>query len=411
MASCETISRFKTKELSAFRLLSIGAPESSKVMIDLPPAITASSRNATGLLELDITNSFRLTESPPSPTLSCVGTFDILDQRKTSQAASADSLSLLSVIESYQRYYASGASHTARAKRLDLRHFTIFLSELHGFSTPEKLRVRHWDYSAVKQFVEHCLAKGESPATVSRRLATLKHMGRTLAERMPGFVNPAREVKAPRTDNPLPKALSRAEIESVRTRAAARQRQKNSFIRLRNTTIFNLLIDTGLRADEVRLIKFGQLDENLEWFEGVRTKGKRFRNVYITSEMRQGLAEYLKAREDVLLKFYQKLTRGENRHLPLFISTYDAVPGKPESFIMGAKTLWRAINELSAELHLHPHLLRHSFALDLLEDSNDIRLVSQALGHSDVRITMRYTERKDREIAAALERSRKRRKK
>jgi integrase/recombinase XerC len=339
-----------------------------------------------------------------------VGTFDLLDQRKPSSAASAEALSLTQVIESYLRYYAAGDGHTARAKRLDLKHFITFLAHLHGFAKAEKLRVAHWDYSAVKQFIEQCLAKGEAPATVSRRLATLKHMGRTLAERMPGFVNPAREVKAPRADNPVPKALSRREVESVRTRAVARTREKNSFIRIRNTTLFNLLLDTGLRADEVRLLKFGQLDPSLEWLEGVRTKGRRFRNVYITSEMRKELAEYIKVREETLLKFYQKLSRGDNRALPLFVSTYSAVPGKPETFIMGAKTLWRAVNELSASVHLHPHLLRHSFALDLLEDSSDIRLVSQALGHSDVRITMRYTERHDREIAAALERSRKRRK-
>ena len=67
-------------------------------------------------------------------------------------------------------------------------------------------------------------------------------------------------------------------------------------------------------------------------------------------------------------------------------------------------------NELSANMPLHPHLLRHSYALELLESSNDVRLVAQALGHSDVRITMRYTERKDEEIAQALEHSRRQRK-
>jgi site-specific recombinase XerD len=52
---------------------------------------------------------------------------------------------------------------------------------------------------------------------------------------------------------------------------------------------------------------------------------------------------------------------------------------------------------------LHPHLLRHTYAVDLLEDSKDIRLVAQALGHADVRITMRYTERSNEEVAAARE--------
>jgi site-specific recombinase XerD len=123
--------------------------------------------------------------------------------------------------------------------------------------------------------------------------------------------------------------------------------------------------------------------------------------------MREQLRDYLQLRERELTKFYAKLTRQQNDALPVFISTYKAQPGRPETFCMGAKTLWRAINELSAEVHLHPHLLRHSYALDLLNDSNDVRLVAQALGHSDVRITMRYTERKEHEIAMALEHSRK----
>jgi integrase len=197
------------------------------------------------------------------------------------------------------------------------------------------------------------------------------------------------------------------EISNVRQRSEERVREKNTFIRKRNHCIFNFMIDTGLRADEVRLLKFSQIDEGLEWITAVRTKGRQFRNVYITSRMRDELREYLELRDQELKKFYGKLTRPQNDALPVFISTYKALPGKPESFCMGAKTLWRAINELSAEIHLHPHLLRHSYALDLLNDSNDVRLVAQALGHSDVRITMRYTERKEQEIAIALERSRK----
>lgn len=310
------------------------------------------------------------------------------------------------VIENYCRYYASGSSHTARAKRLDLKHFVNFLAKFHGYAKQDKLKVKDWDFSAVQRFVDELLQKGESPATVSRRLATIKHMGRTLAEKVPGFINPAREVKAPKVNPLRPKALTKIEVRAVQSKATARRKEKSSFIRMRNQTIFDFLIDTGLRADEVRLLKLSQIDENLEWIANVRTKGRRFRNVYITTAMRPALRDYLEAREKVLQKYFAKLSKTQSRALPLFISTYDAVPDKPETFFMGPKTLWRAINELSAGTHLHPHLLRHSFALDLLDNSNDVRLVSQALGHSDVRITMRYTERRDEEIARALEKSR-----
>ncbi|RMG45154.1 MAG: hypothetical protein D6719_00625 [Candidatus Dadabacteria bacterium] len=315
---------------------------------------------------------------------------------------------LLVAVESYISYYASGSGHTARAKRLDLDKFVTFLTSYKGYSKPEKLKLKDWDFSSVQRFVDERLKLGEAPSTVARRLATIKHMGRTMAEKIAGFVNPAREVKAPKTAPPCPKALSRSEIKSVRKRAILRLNDKDSFIRKRNKVLFEFLLDTGLRADEVRLLKLSQIDDNLEWISNVRTKGRRYRNVYITSKVRPILKQYLEERERELKRFYKKLPKARSRALPLFISTYNADPAKPESFLMGAKTIWRAINELSTETHLHPHLLRHSYALDLLSTSKDVRLVSQALGHSDVRITMRYTERNEQEIARALEKSRRR---
>ncbi len=318
--------------------------------------------------------------------------------------------SLTHITESYLTYYAAGRGHTARAKRLDLRHFLQFLASFHGISNVEKLKVREWDFSSTQRFVDDSLAKGEAPATVSRRLATIKHMGRTLAEKIAGFINPAREVKAPKVSPLRPKAISEGEIAEIRDLAAVRLSRKESFIRFRNAVLFDFLLDTGLRADEVRLLKRAQIDEQLRWIKNVRTKGRRYRNVYITSAMKDKLRRYLEEREQVLKKFYAKIRPSHNAALPLFISTYNAVPGKPETFLMGAKTIWRAVNELTADSPLHPHLLRHSYALDLLDTSNDVRLVAQALGHSDVRITMRYTERKDEEVASALEKSRARKK-
>lgn len=316
----------------------------------------------------------------------------------------------ISVVQSYINYYASDDSHTARAKRLDLQHFVEFLKSYFSYKHAENIQLKDWDHSSIQRFVDHCLSQGQAPATVSRRLATIKHMGRTFAEKFPGFVNPAKEVKAPKIIPNRPKALDSLELEKINTKASLRKNLKSSFTRLRNQVIFEFMLDTGLRADEVRLLRISQLELSSEntyqWIKNVRTKGRRFRNVYITSKIQAALSQYLKAREQELKPFFNPLTIASNRNLPLFISTYKATSSNPDSFLMGAKTLWRAINELSTDTKLHPHLLRHSYALDLLNSSNDIRLVAQALGHSDVRTTMRYTERKEEEVAQALERAR-----
>jgi len=174
------------------------------------------------------------------------------------------SMRLGEVVRSYLQFYAEGRSHTARAKQLDADRFLAFLADFRGDGEVDALLVRHWDQSCTQRFVDECLRIGEAPATVSRRLATLKHMGRVLAEKMPGFVNPAREVKPPRSQATRPKSLQRGELNEVRDRARRMRTDKGSFPRIRNEAILNLLLDTGLRADEVRSLKMSQLDDKLE---------------------------------------------------------------------------------------------------------------------------------------------------
>lgn len=315
--------------------------------------------------------------------------------------------SLAAVVREYLKFYAEGRGHTARAKQLDTDKFLEFLTRFKRAKEIEHLTVGDWDFSATQRFIDESLRLGEAPTTVSRRLATLKHMGRVLSERIPGFVNPARDVKPPKVQARRPKSIRASEVQEIRQRATAARDEKNSFNRLRNETLLNLLLDTGLRADEVRLLKMSQLSEKLEWIGQVRTKGRNFRDVYITSAMRDSLQFYMKERKRELERFFPKLTAAVDGNLPLFISTYGAKASDLKTFELSPKSVWRAIRSFSVDTKLHPHLLRHTYATNLLDDSRDIRLVAQALGHSDVRVTMRYTERANEEVAEALEKVRK----
>jgi integrase len=313
-------------------------------------------------------------------------------------------LPLGAVVTEYLRNYAAGTGHTARAKQLDTDRFLEFLKRYRGAAEIDALQVAAWDFSATQRFVDESLKAGEAPSTVSRRLATLKHMGRVLSERIPGFINPARDVKPPRMQTLRPKSVSAGEIEEIKSKAARSRSGKDSFNQLRNETLLLLLLDTGLRADEIRTLRLSQLDlHSLEWIRQVRTKGRRFRDVYITTTTRPALKAYLEARAHELKRFFPNLNPQTDAKLPLFTSSYGAKASDLHSFELSPKSVWRIIRGYSVDTKLHPHLLRHTYAVDLLDDSKDIRLVAQALGHSDVRITMRYTERSNEEVAAALE--------
>lgn len=314
------------------------------------------------------------------------------------------------VVDEYLNFFASSSSHTARAKLIDLRDFLTFLAKHRKLKLEGALKVAHWDHSSVNAFVEALLDRGFAPASVARRLATLKHLGRTLAENIIGFVNPAKEAKAPKATLDKPKSLARSETESTVDLLTKSLGPKTKFDKVRAATLFQFILETGLRAEECRLLRKIQISEDLKWIKNVRTKGKKFRNVYVSSSLQPVLERYLECRALELRRFFPELKPNIDARLPVFISNYKANPNDVDSFLMGAKTLWRIINAQSKGQNLHPHLLRHSFAMNLLESSNDVRLVSQALGHSDVRVTMRYTQRRDEDVAEAVEKMSKARK-
>ena len=167
-------------------------------------------------------------------------------------------------------------------------------------------------------------------------------------------------------------------------------------------------------------MKLKQLDPKIEWFLDVMTKGRKLRNVYIPSSLRDILTQYVQARhKEIVAQTAGVLSLGELEKLlidsALFVSFRGFSADSPVSLKLNAKTIWIIIEKigkssssgLSPEkaFNLHPHILRHTFANGLLEASSDIRLVAQALGHSDVRTTMRYTERHDDKLAFALEKA------
>jgi site-specific recombinase XerD len=266
----------------------------------------------------------------------------------------------------YLRECACGSTHTARAKRLDIRHFTDFLGTVFPERDVASVTVEELTQSLIERFIADRETR-ESAATVARRLATIKHLAGQLSLWIPGYRNPAQQIPTPTTNSRTPDVIPLSEIRAAYSKARQRYLEKSSFIRHRNEVLLLLLGATGLRPDEVRLLRRGQVSEDLSSITEVRTKGNRER-----------------------MRFFESLPTHRDHALPLFISTYNASPERIESFQMGAKSIWRAIHEMSADTELHPHLLRHAFAKHLLERSGDLETVASVLGYSDQRIAKKY---------------------
>jgi site-specific recombinase XerD len=217
----------------------------------------------------------------------------------------------------YMLNYASGVRHTERSKKKDLEYLLKFIKSFRRINDVNELTWRDLTPTVIEKFIEERLRLNEAPATVRRRLATVKHFCRTLSESLPEFLNPARSIKQPGIDTLRPNALRDDELAEIVTITRELKQEENSFRSLRDSTLVETFLATGLRADEIRKLRKGQISECGSWLQDVRTKGRKFRKVYLTEQLRHTLKDYLLARSGYLLSHKVPLSGKLDNALPL----------------------------------------------------------------------------------------------
>lgn len=161
---------------------------------------------------------------------------------------------------------------------------------------------------------------------------------------------------------------------------------------LRDRAILDLLFSTGLRVSELCNLKI--TDINLERSEfSIKGKGGKIRVVFLDHEAKESVRKYLDFRTDkneYLFVSYGH-TNTENEHK---ITGNDA-PITPRSV---QRMVTKYAHSAGITKQITPHVLRHSFATDLLMGGADIRAVQTLLGHSSITTTQIYTHVTDQHL-------------
>ena len=145
---------------------------------------------------------------------------------------------------------------------------------------------------------------------------------------------------------------------------------------LRDRAILELLFSTGLRVSELCSLD-SDLDLSRDEFS-VRGKGEKVRVVFLSPSAKDALKAYLKVRKDMGEALFVNTARGRERGERL-------TPRSVERLIK------RYAAKAGITKKVTPHVLRHSFATDLLSNGADIRSVQQLLGHASINTTQIYT--------------------
>jgi integrase/recombinase XerD len=262
---------------------------------------------------------------------------------------------------------ARRAPRTVDAYRRDLEHFARWLGAPPSGASTEQL----------ESYVAQLRADGLSPATIARRLASLRALYRHLMLLDARPDNPAAELASPRRIRRLPRTLSPAEAERLIEAANGTTPRA-----LRDSAIVELLYGGGLRVGELVSLEKGSvdLDERLVRALG---KGSKERVVPIGRRAAEALRRYLSRGRPYL----------DTRHRPeLFLNAKGGPLTRAGVFLILRRLAGKAGLEPA---RIHPHLLRHSFATHLLEGGADLRSVQEMLGHADLATTELYTHVSD----------------
>lgn len=150
----------------------------------------------------------------------------------------------------------------------------------------------------------------------------------------------------------------------------------------RDKAMLEVLFSTGLRVSELTKLNRDKVDLERREF-GVIGKGGKARIVFLSKRAADWLSEYLKARQDKLKPLF---IRHKGKTVPT-----DSEDSLRLSVRSVQRMLKKYVKKIKLPVDATPHVLRHSFATDLLMAGADIRSVQEMLGHKNIQTTQVYT--------------------
>ncbi len=282
-----------------------------------------------------------------------------------SQPCRAESfVSWLAQFLTYLQAERRAAPRTLDTRRDDLRHFAGFWQDQNGAELTRAL---------VRRYLGSLSRSGYAPATVNRKLASLRTFCKYLMREGALPHDPTSNLVSLKQPRKLPRFLTVEELSK-----AMQIPETGTPAGVRDLAILELLYGCGLRRQELVNLNLNAVETSSMQ---IRVLGKRNREriVPLGRAAFQALQNWLKIR--------QYFTAVIKDQAALFLDTR----GKRMSAGLVYHAVRRNLRKVVHDEKAHPHILRHSFATHLLDAGADLMAVKELLGHSSLGTTQIYT--------------------
>ena len=169
---------------------------------------------------------------------------------------------------------------------------------------------------------------------------------------------------------------------------------------LRDKAILELFFSTGLRVSELTSLN-RDLDLSKDEFS-IRGKGEKVRVVFLSESSKKSIREYLAKRKDMEEAMFVQINTNHEPDLKIKDNSQKNLNSASGENRLTPRSVERLVKYYAIKAGISkkvtPHIIRHSFATDLLQNGADIRSVQMMLGHSNIATTQIYTHVTDKQL-------------
>lgn len=267
----------------------------------------------------------------------------------------------------YLRYERNYSSHTEISYSKDLSQFVGFLEREHP-----GVDLKEVDGDVVRLWIVSLMNEKVSPRSVNRKLSALKSFYKYLLRIGEIAASPMKRVVGPKTRKPIPSFVKTADMEKILDDDSL----DISFVPFRDHTMLELFYVTGIRRAELIGLKDLDIDFGAKTIQ-VTGKRNKQRLIPLSDNTLYLIEEYMSIRDSEI----------ENLSGYLFVKDN----GEQLYPMLVHRIVNNVLKQISTLSKTSPHVLRHTFATDMLNNGADINAVKELLGHSSLASTEVYT--------------------